>query len=189
MSTALNTDHPCGSASSPQAHRARVTQESGPRDVATPANHRNRPPHIHPHQNPAQGGPRSKLRPYGTVQQPIAQGTPVAPLSTPRTSRFARTCSDFLVADSDTPRPSMSAQGAAAANMKFRFALRHRKLNALTPYIPDAWEHWLHISNCIQRYLSIPDGLRFGFEVGLSNPPRSFTPPQSRSICSYSRRL
>lgn len=69
--------------------------------------------------------------------------------------------------------------------MEPRLAVRLRSNKALTPYIPDAWEWWLRASGLLSRYPSIPDGLRFGFAVGLANPHISFTPPNNPSILEH----
>ena len=66
--------------------------------------------------------------------------------------------------------------------MEPNHVLRHRSLKALTPYIPDAWEAWLRRTGLYHKYPTIPDGLRAGFAVGLSNPAQSFTPPNNPSI-------
>ena len=57
--------------------------------------------------------------------------------------------------------------------------LKLRQAKVLTPYIPEAWEQWLRACNLVNRYPSIPDGLRHGFHTRLSNIANSFTPPSN----------
>lgn len=85
-------------------------------------------------------------------------------------------------AASSTPPPCMNALAAETPTMVLSHALRLRSLRALTPYIPEAWECQLCASGLISRYPSIPDGLRHGFAVGISNPACSFTPPNNPSV-------
>ena len=65
---------------------------------------------------------------------------------------------------------------------ELRTALKRRSLEALTPYIPSAWEQSLVEADLISKYPLIPSGLRHGFHAGLSNLTQSYFPPNSLSI-------
>ena len=65
---------------------------------------------------------------------------------------------------------------------ELRTALKRRSLEALTPYIPSAWEQSLVEADLISKYPLIPSGLRRGFHTSLSNLTQSYFPPNSLSI-------
>jgi hypothetical protein len=48
--------------------------------------------------------------------------------------------------------------------------LKHRKLNALTPYKPDTWEHLLTKAGLFSEYQHIPNSLHYNFYIILNSP-------------------
>lgn len=63
--------------------------------------------------------------------------------------------------------------------------LERRKLKALTPYDPDAWEACLTKAGLIDRYSHIPEGLRQGFLLNLPVITKTQIPPNKNSILIY----
>lgn len=104
-----------------------------------------------------------------------------ATLSTPKAKQSAPTGNDRLVAASSI-QPSMNAPDVMTLDTGPKDVLKLRRAKALTPYIPEAWERWLHTCNLIHRYPLISDGLRHGFHAGLSNLAIPFTPPNNPSV-------
>lgn len=62
------------------------------------------------------------------------------------------------------------------------FAIRHRRIRALTPYFPDTWESALKGTNLLSRDPNIPEGLCFSFHAGLSNLSQTYSPHNSPSV-------
>lgn len=61
--------------------------------------------------------------------------------------------------------------------MGLRTALEHRKLDAASPYKPEAWREYLHAAGLQDKYSSIPDSLRLGFDAGIQPIFQTFAPP------------
>jgi hypothetical protein len=66
--------------------------------------------------------------------------------------------------------------------MEPRNALELRKLQALTPYKPQAWEHLLFTANLTERYPSLTQCFRTGFFLDFPIIKRTQTPPNKSSI-------
>jgi hypothetical protein len=66
-----------------------------------------------------------------------------------------------------------------------RTVLKCRKLKALTPYKPDAWESLLCKAGLFATYHWIPDGLHYSFHLKLPQIKRTQTPPNKDSIIAY----
>ena len=69
--------------------------------------------------------------------------------------------------------------------MELAHALEHRRLRPLTPYKADAWELALQRAGLIDRFPSIPTGLRHSFDVGYPVLSRVQIPPNSTSLAIY----
>jgi hypothetical protein len=55
-----------------------------------------------------------------------------------------------------------------------------------TPFIPDAWETMLNAIVPFNPFPDVPIGLRYGFDMGVYNPPtQTFTPPNHNSALSF----
>jgi hypothetical protein len=89
---------------------------------------------------------------------------------TPSGKSSVQTGSGLLVGDPGTLPPT-SALTAAMLATEPKHGLELRRLKALTPYIPRAWEHYIRPLNLLNRYPSISNGLWHDFSVGLSTYP------------------
>jgi hypothetical protein len=64
--------------------------------------------------------------------------------------------------------------------------LLHDLLVVKTPFIPDAWETMLNAIVPFNPFPDVPIGLRYGFDMGVYNPPiQTFTPPNHNSALSF----
>lgn len=68
---------------------------------------------------------------------------------------------------------------------ELKLVLECRRLKALTPYDPDAWENELLLAGLYERYSHIPEGLRRGFHLDIPNINRTQTPLNKDSIVTY----
>ena len=73
--------------------------------------------------------------------------------------------------------------------MEPRSALERRKLLALTPYDPLLWESLLLVTGLIEKYPSIPQGLRSGFIINIPNIILTQTPPNKSIISEYQKQF
>jgi hypothetical protein len=69
--------------------------------------------------------------------------------------------------------------------MGLRIALKCRRLNAASPYKPDAWRKHLLEADLQFRYPNIPHNLHFGFDAGIPPILQTFTPPNQPSITQH----
>jgi len=69
---------------------------------------------------------------------------------------------------------------------ELRAALEHRKARALTPYNPDTWTSELRNAGIINRFSTIPDGLKLGFRIDFPNITHVQSPMNAPSINTYS---
>ena len=60
--------------------------------------------------------------------------------------------------------------------MELRAVLKHKRLDPSPPYKPDAWHEYLHAAGLLDKYPSISDGLRFGFNAGIWPISQIFAP-------------
>ena len=72
---------------------------------------------------------------------------------------------------------------------ELKAALEHRRAKALTPYNPDTWTTELHNAGIIDRFNTIPDGLKFGFKIDFPNITHVQTPMNAPSINMYSSKF
>jgi hypothetical protein len=61
-------------------------------------------------------------------------------------------------------------------------ALEQRKLQALTPYKPMAWEHALRQAGLLEKYKHLPSSMQFGFDLHIPRITRTQAPPNKNSI-------
>jgi hypothetical protein len=84
------------------------------------------------------------------------------------------------------PVPAMitgtSALGAPPLPTEHKIALELRKLQALTPYKPQAWESLLLTTNLTKRYPSLVQSMRTGFFLDFPIITHTQTPPNTSSI-------
>ena len=66
--------------------------------------------------------------------------------------------------------------------MEPRNVLELRKLQALTPYKPQAWDHYLSVANLTKKYPSLSQSLRTGFFLDFPIITLTQTPPNKSSI-------
>jgi hypothetical protein len=81
--------------------------------------------------------------------------------------------------------PTTSAQDVEWRSMEPRDALVRRRLQPLTTYKAEAWEHELQQARITERFAKIPRGLLLGFEIDF--PPITVvqTPPNRPSISEF----
>jgi hypothetical protein len=66
--------------------------------------------------------------------------------------------------------------------MALRLALEQRKLQALTPYKPMAWEQALRQAGLLEKYKHLPSSMQFGFDLHIPRITRTQAPPNKDSI-------
>ena len=124
--------------------------------------------------------------PHGTAftrQSPNASGascsaeTAVLP--------FVSTGNSPVVATAAATTAATSALAVPNRLTVLRNALKYRKLEALTPYRPDAWEHFLLAAGLHDSYPHIPTGLRQGFRINLPPIAHTQSPPNRSSIDTH----
>jgi hypothetical protein len=69
--------------------------------------------------------------------------------------------------------------------MEHRNALGRRRLDAASPYKPDAWRSLLHAAQLHDRYSVIPHSLQYGFDAGIRPISRTFAPANKPSINQF----
>ena len=74
------------------------------------------------------------------------------------------------------------ALDAVRLAMELKHVLQLRKLRALTPYRPDAWEQLLSWAGLLHKYPHISDNLQFGLVLKLPSIMFTQTPPNHPSI-------
>ena len=98
---------------------------------------------------------------------------------------FAETGSACMDAPALVMTAATSVRAVRPPLMELRIALELRKVAALTPYDPQAWETLLTESRLIEKYPLIPQSLRTGF---LINMPRIYitqTPPNNPAVFEH----
>ena len=73
--------------------------------------------------------------------------------------------------------------------MELTLVLEHRKLNALTPYKPDACQHLLTKSGLLSEYHHIPNSLRHGFYINLPPISTTQTPPNRPTVVEFQQQF
>jgi len=106
-------------------------------------------------------------------------------LARPRVNSSAPDGNAKMGAQTNT-RMLTSAQDAEQHHMVLRAALKLRKAKALTPYNSDAWTAELHNAGIINRFSTIPDGLKLGFRIDFPNITHVQIPMNAPSINTYS---
>jgi hypothetical protein len=97
----------------------------------------------------------------------------------------AETGSALLAVPVHVTTAATSAQGVHPPLTELRTALELRKLAALTPYDPRAWEILLTESRLIEKYPLIPESLRTGFLINMPNISVTQTPPNNPAIYEH----
>jgi hypothetical protein len=85
---------------------------------------------------------------------------------------------------------SLTTEGIFALDVEGRLTelkrvLEQRKLKALMPYNPEAWEKELNAAGLLNRYPHIPEGLRQGFHLDIPNVRCTQVPDNKESIVTY----
>jgi len=106
--------------------------------------------------------------------------------STPQAASSAPTGSAQTDALQPLTTHGTSVLDAASRITELRSALEHRRLDAASPYHPDAWRRLLSTAGLQGRYSTIPHCLLFGFDAGIRPISHTFTPPNRPTIDQYS---
>jgi len=124
--------------------------------------------------------------PYGMVPLHDAKRMAKGASSTQQETYCARIGNNQTVAPQPHTTPVTSAPDAASRLMELKIALERKKLNAASPYKPDAWRKYLHAAGLHHKYPNIPHDLQFGFDAGIRPISQTFIPPNRPSITQYS---
>ena len=69
--------------------------------------------------------------------------------------------------------------------MELSAVLRQRKLDANSPYKPEAWKRALEDADIIHLYPNLPQQLRTGFDAGIRKIHETYAPPNKPTIVEY----
>lgn len=114
-----------------------------------------------------------------------AAGTPRDASSTHQATSCAWTGRGQMAVPQPHTTHITSAPDAENRLMGLRIALEHRRLDAASPYKPDAWRRHLLEAGLQSRYPNIPHDLCFGFDAGIPPIFQTFTPPNQSSITQH----
>ena len=81
--------------------------------------------------------------------------------------------------------PATSAQDAASRLTELRAVLERKRLDAASPYHPEAWQKHLLAAGLQEKYPGIPNDLQFGFDAGIRKITLTFTPPNRPSLYEH----
>jgi hypothetical protein len=98
---------------------------------------------------------------------------------------YAVTGSASLVAPRSLMTKGMFALDVEDRLTELKRVLKQRKLKALTPYNPEAWEKELNAASLLNRYPHIPEGLCRGFHLDIPNVRCTQVPDNKESIVTY----
>ena len=88
-----------------------------------------------------------------------------------------------------TTTPGTNAQAVAGKLTELISALEHRRLDAGSPYNPEAWCRLLCTAGLQDKYPTIPHCLQFGFDAGIQLISHTVTPPNRPTIDEYSTKF
>ena len=125
----------------------------------------------------------------GTALSPCATVPQMADLFQRKVPPSAPTGSAPRGVESLATPPVTHAPGAAVPIMGLKAALELRRLKALTPYNPDAWELLLSSVNLTAKYPYIPEALHYGFRADVPSIRSSYTPPNNASVHEHENTL
>ena len=98
---------------------------------------------------------------------------------------FAGTGKGFKAAPAPSTTRNTSAQGAVQPLMELTGVLECRKIKALTPYHPKAWEDKFRKAGLSEKYSHIITGLRYGFHISLPLINNTQSPPNKDSVVEF----
>ena len=122
------------------------------------------------------------LRRYGTNPYPLSLYAPT------KSSRYEMAGPSALTGNAPPVVPARatitdtSVQAVALPLTELRIALELRKLQALTPYKPEAWESYLLAAGLTKKYPFLPQSFRTGFILDYPIIKVTQTPPNKPSI-------
>jgi hypothetical protein len=105
--------------------------------------------------------------------------------STLTESSFAPTGNALLDAPAATQTITTNVPDAEKKIMELKSVLELRKSRALTPYNPDQWHRLLAKFKLLEKYPSLPNNLRYGFDVGIPPIYATSAPSNSSSLNTY----
>ena len=98
---------------------------------------------------------------------------------------FAWTGKGFKAAPVPSMTQNTSAQGAVQPLMEPTGVLKHRKIKALIPYHPKAWEDKFHKASLSEKYSHIVTGLHYSFCIGLPLINNTQSPSNKDSMVKF----
>lgn len=124
-------------------------------------------------------------KPFGTDPLLDAGRTARDASSTQRGTSCAPTGNGQTAAQPPLTIPATNAQDAASRLTGLRTVLERKKLDASSPYHPEAWRQHLLAAGLQDKYPNIPYDLQFGFDAGIKHITHTFTPPNRPSLYEH----
>lgn len=146
---------------------------------------------VDPQSVPSVWGPTSTIpenvgkRHAGTTQKSDAGRTIKGDSSIPQATFYAATGTAREDAPAAPTAIATSARAVETETMEPRSVLELRRTKPLTPYNATAWRSLLHASGLLDEYSDIPNGLAYGFDVGIRQLHTTVAPPNGPSLCTY----
>ena len=120
--------------------------------------------------------------PRGTTCTQSAHVEPIAPYFSSMAGPSASTSNSPADAPAVATTTNISAPDAASPIMVLKLALEQRKLRALTPYKPMAWEHALRQAGLLKKYGHLPCAMQIGFDLHIPRITHTQAPPNKDSV-------
>ena len=124
-------------------------------------------------------------QPSGMAPPLVARRTARAAWSTQQGISSAPTGHGQMAAQPRPTTPTTSTQDAASRLTELRAVLEHKRLDAASPYHPEAWQKHLLAAGLQEKYPGIPNDLQFGFDAGIRQITLTFTPPNWPSLYEH----
>lgn len=121
-------------------------------------------------------------RRYGTNPYPRLLREPTSSSQCETGDLSALTGNVTLAAPAHDTTTDTSVQAAQPLPTELKTVLERRKLQALTPYKPQAWESLLFTTNLVNKYPSLSQNLRTGFFLNFPIIKTTQSPPNKSSI-------
>jgi len=129
--------------------------------------------------------PNAQSQNFGMERRPAYAGTIMGGLSCSMASPSVSTSRPWQDVQIPPTCPATYAQDVEPQAMAPSSVLRHRSTNPLTPYKPDAWCRQLDRFGLVKRYPDLCLSIIQGFDVGIPNISKTYTPHNSSIITKY----
>jgi len=129
--------------------------------------------------------PNAQSQNFGMERRPAYAGMIVGGSSCSTASPSVSTSRPWQDVQIPPTCPATYAQDVEPQAMAPSSVLRHRRTNPLTPYKPDAWRRQLDRFGLVKRYPDLCLSIIQGFDVGIPNILKTYTPHNSSIITKY----